>query len=69
MTSLSLNHRTLKHVINRKIDIYSPSGKENNILEYLKGYFKRRGVKNVVSQDVDENRYNLIILKELWSTA
>ncbi len=59
-----LDPRTLKHVINRMINIYSPSGKENDILDYLKGHLKRRGVKNVVSQDVDENRYNLIIPPE-----
>jgi len=50
----------LKKLLIRMIDIYSPSGKEEALLQYLKGYLKRRGF-NVQSQPVDDNRYNLIL--------
>lgn len=50
----------LKKLLQRLIDIYSPSGKEEEILSYLKGYLKRRGLE-VRTQPVDEHRYNLIV--------
>lgn len=50
----------LKKLLLRMIDIYSPSGKEEALLQYLKGYLKRRGF-NVISQPVDDLRYNLIL--------
>lgn len=55
-------HR-LKQLLIRLIDIYSPSGKEEEILTYLKGYLKRKGL-SVHSQAVDEHRYNLIVAPE-----
>lgn len=54
----------LKQLLHRMIDIYSPSGKENDLLDYLKGYLKRRGVPTV-AQPVDESRYNLIVLPDI----
>ena len=42
------------------MDIYSPSGKEEEILHFLQGYFRRRGFP-VRCQPVDENRFNLIV--------
>ena len=53
----------LKKLLLRMIDIYSPSGKEEALLQYLKGYLKRRGFL-VQAQPVDDNRYNLIIAPE-----
>ncbi len=50
----------LKKLLQRLIDIYSPSGKEEDILSYLKGYLKRQGLE-VQAQPVDEHRYNLIV--------
>ncbi len=57
----AIDDRKLKHLVHRMIDIYSPSGKENDILEYLRGHLKRRGVHTTV-QEVDDNRFNLLIL-------
>ncbi len=51
----------LRQLLRRLLDIYSPSGKEEGILEYLHGYLKRQGLP-VLEQDVDDNRYNLVIL-------
>lgn len=42
------------------IDIYSPSGKEEDILAFLKGFLKRRGIEPQF-QSVDEHRHNLIV--------
>lgn len=53
----------LKRLLIRLIDIYSPSGKEEEILSYLKGFLKRQGL-TVTAQDVDENRYNLVVAPE-----
>ncbi len=45
------------------IDIYSPSGKEQEILEYLLDYGQKNGIR-FHRQEVDEDRYNLIYLPE-----
>lgn len=45
------------------IDIYSPSGKEEALLSFLRGYLKRRG-HDVYVQPVDDIRYNLILAPE-----
>lgn len=58
-----IDAQRLKKLLQRMIDIYSPSGKEEELLQYLKGYLKRRG-QNVHVQPVDENRYNLILAPE-----
>lgn len=51
----------LKRLLRRMLDIYSPSGKEEELLEFLWSYCKRRGLP-VVRQEVDERRYNLLLL-------
>ncbi len=43
------------------MDIYSPSGKEEEILHFLSGYLRRRGFR-AISQSVDENRFNLVLM-------
>ena len=42
------------------VDIYSPSGKEEEILDFLHGYLKRHGLP-VARQPVDDNRDNLVV--------
>jgi len=58
-----IKKKRLKGLLRRLIDIYSPSGKENEILEYAQGYLSSFGIA-VIRQDVDERRYNLIVLPE-----
>ncbi len=53
-------HR-LRRLLRGLIDIYSPSGKEEEILAYLHGYLKRRGLP-VIRQPVDDSRYNLVVV-------
>jgi len=50
----------LKQLLHRMVDIYSPSGKEEDLLDYLRGYLKRQGL-TTVAQPVDEHRYNLLV--------
>lgn len=57
---MTLQPQRIKQLLHRMIDIYSPSGKETDLLDYLKGHLKRRGV-SAVSQPVDDSRYNLIV--------
>jgi acetylornithine deacetylase len=57
----SINTERLQKLVGRLINIYSPSGKEEEILEYLYGYLKRHTVP-VERQTVDDGRYNLVIV-------
>jgi len=58
---ISINAQRLQRLLRQLIDIYSPSGKEEEILEYLFGYLKRRNLP-VLRQEVDDNRYNLVVV-------
>jgi len=53
----------IRSLLQELVDIYSPSGKEEEILEYVYDYLKGRRV-SVTKQDVDENRYNLLVFPE-----
>jgi acetylornithine deacetylase len=50
----------LRRLLRRLIEIYSPSGKEEDVLEFVRGWLKRRGIP-VERQEVDERRYNLVV--------
>ena len=51
----------LKKILQDLVDIYSPSGKEEEILQFTEDYLKKAGL-NVKRQPVDENRYNIVVL-------
>jgi len=53
----------LRNLLKELVDIYSPSGKEEEVLEYTERYLKKQGLR-VTRQEVDENRYNLLVLPE-----
>ena len=53
----------LKNLVKDLVDIYSPTGKEEEVLEYAEGYLQNQGLR-VTRQKVDENRFNLIVLPE-----
>lgn len=53
----------LKNLLKELVDIYSPSGKEEAVLEYTEQYLKGQGLP-VIRQKVDENRYNLLVLPD-----
>jgi acetylornithine deacetylase len=51
----------LRNLLKDLVDIYSPSGKEEEILGYVHDYLKSQGL-GIIKQEVDENRYNIIVL-------
>ena len=51
----------LKQLVKDLVDIYSPSGKEEEVMKYAEEYLKKHGL-SPVRQEVDENRFNLIVL-------
>ncbi len=53
----------LRVLLKDLVDIYSPSGKEEEVLEYAEEYLGNRGLE-VTRQEVDEHRYNLLVLPE-----
>lgn len=55
-----INRTRLARIFRRMVDIYSPSGKEEDLSAYLHGMMKRHGLP-VVRQEVDEDRNNIIV--------
>ncbi len=60
VTEISINRARLAQLLRKMINIYSPSGKEGDLVGFLEGWMKRRGLP-VMRQKVDEERDNLII--------
>ena len=60
---LKVQPERLKTLLKELVDIYSPSGKEVEILEYSEQYLKNHGLP-AVRQEVDENRFNVVVLPE-----
>ncbi len=60
---MNVQPERLKNLLKDLVDIYSPSGKEEEILEYAEEYLKSHGLATI-KQEVDENRFNLIVLPE-----
>lgn len=56
----TINSKRLLQLTRKLVGIYSPSGKEEEIVNYLYGYLKRQGLP-VLKQDVSEKRSNLIV--------
>jgi len=54
-----IDSQRVKDLLLALIDIYSPSGKEEDIQLYLEDYLLRAGVQ-VMRQEVEEERYNLL---------
>ena len=61
--SMDVQPERLKNLLKELVDIYSPSGKEEEIIEYAAEYLKKYGLA-VIKQKVDENRFNLVVLPE-----
>jgi len=51
----------LQDLLKGLVDIYSPSGKEGEVLEFAEGYLRSVGL-SALRQPVDEDRYDLIVL-------
>lgn len=57
---LAPNPRRLQQLLRKMVNIYSPPGKENDLVDFLYSYLKRHGLP-VVRQAVAEDRHNLIV--------
>jgi acetylornithine deacetylase len=60
-TTTNIQPERLKKLLKDMVDIYSPSGKEEEILQFCDDYLTSAGLK-VIRQNVDENRYNIVVL-------
>lgn len=59
--AVEVNPIRLKKLLKDMVDIYSPSGKEEEVLQFTEDYLRSAGL-NVKKQAVDENRYNIVVL-------
>ena len=50
MTDQRIQPQRLGKLLQRLVDIYSPSGKEGDILDFLKGYLKRRNLPMLIQE-------------------
>ena len=66
--SVDVNPERLKRLLKSLVDIYSPSGKEEEIVEFAERYMKKAGL-SVTRQVVDEDRYNLIVFSDEWESV
>ena len=57
---MNIKPKRLKKLLKDLVDIYSPSGKEEEIVEFAEKYLKKHDLP-VRRQEVDENRFNLIV--------
>ena len=53
----------LKALLKQMLDVYSPSGKEEEILDSVSTYLSGYGL-HITRQEVDEHRSNLLVLPE-----
>ncbi len=60
---MNIKPERLKNLLKNLVDIYSPSGKEEEIVEYLEEYLRKNGLP-VSKQEVDENLFNLMVFPE-----
>ena len=61
----ALNQDHLEQMLREMIDIYSPSGKEEDIQLYLEKVLRQGGLE-VLRQEVEEERYNLMVPLGPW---
>jgi acetylornithine deacetylase len=59
--SMDVQPERLRNLLKDLVDIYSPSGKEEEVIGYAEEYLKKHGLA-VIKQEVDESRFNLIVL-------
>jgi acetylornithine deacetylase len=62
-SELSIQPVRLKNLLKSLVNIYSPSGKEEEIIDFTEDYLKKHGL-SVTRQEVSENRCNLLVLPE-----
>lgn len=63
-----MNKKKLYELFKNLVNIYSPSGKEKEICDFIYNYLTKFGLK-VIKQPVDSNRYNLIVLNDDYENS
>jgi acetylornithine deacetylase len=53
----------LRNLLKSLVDIYSPTGKEEEVLKHVERYLKNQGLA-AMKQEVDEKRFNLVVLPQ-----
>src|SRR5512136_2649292 len=62
-TNADIQPERLRSLLKDLIDIYSPSGKEEEVLEFTEDYLRKHGLP-VEREPVDDNRFNLVMIPE-----
>ena len=60
---INIQPERLKKLLKELVNIYSPSGKEEEVLECAEGYLNSQGIV-ATRQEVDDSRFNLLVLPE-----
>ncbi|MFO7785697.1 MAG: M20/M25/M40 family metallo-hydrolase [Desulfatiglandales bacterium] len=60
-SGLHIDRQRLRKLLREMIDIYSPSGKEEEVVSFLDDYLRKAGL-NVLRLSVEEDRDNLMVL-------
>ncbi|HIE17115.1 MAG TPA: M20 family peptidase [Dehalococcoidia bacterium] len=61
--AITVTPQRLKKLLKDLLDIYSPSGKEEKVVEYVEAYLRKLDLP-LIKQEVSENRFNLIVFPE-----
>jgi len=59
----NINEARLQRILKELVDIYSPSGKEHEVVTFCSELLKDHGVPHVL-QEVDEQRSNLVVIPD-----
>lgn len=57
----AIRKQKIRHLLQEIIDIYSPSGKEEEVLDFVSRYLAKENLP-VIRQEVDESRYNIVVV-------
>ncbi len=60
---IDIQAERLRKLLRDLVDIYSPTGKEEEAVEYAERHLKKHGIA-AIRQEVDENRFNLLVLPD-----
>ena len=58
---VAIKKQKIRHLLQEIIDIYSPSGKEEEVLDFVCAYLAKEHIP-VIRQEVDESRYNIVVV-------
>ena len=58
---VAIKKQKIRHLLQEIIDIYSPSGKEEEVLDFVGAYLAKEHIP-VIRQEVDESRYNIVVV-------